>query len=269
MELLAIIADRSIFLFGVMLFALQTGSYVLGLRMGRRHRRRGDAVESVGVVVSGMLALLAFVLALTLSFANARYNERQAGSLSEASSLATAWLRAKAVGGPDGEAIAGLLQDYTRVRTEYVRAARDDSIISGFNQQTAALQSAIWTRLIKIVHERTDPVADSLMVSLNNAFDAGTAERFAFDFRLPEQMFWLLMTLTMVSMACLGFQLGLSGEPPRILVALLILVWTSVIVNILDLASGRLGNLRAVTAPYEWTLRGFDTGLSGAAAGKP
>lgn len=260
MELLAQIADGSIWLFGLVLFALQAGCYEIGLRFGRRSRNDKTPVESVGVVVGGMLALLAFVLALTLSFANARFDERQAGGLSEANALSTAWLRAKAIGGPDGEAIAGLLHEYTQVRIDYVRAARDAGTLAALNDRTSALQSAIWAHLTTIVRQRPDPVSASLMAALNESFDASTSERFAFNFHLPQQMFWLLMALTVVSMGCLGFQLGIRGAAPRMLVAMLIVIWTIIIVDILDLASGRLGNLRTATAPYEWTLQGIGAG---------
>jgi hypothetical protein len=95
------------------------------------------------------------------------------------------------------------------------------------------------------------------MEALNEMFDASAAERFAFHLRLPPQVFWLLMAMTLVSMACLGYQFGLKKSPQRALVALLTLMWTAVIVDILDLASARLGNLRAGTVAYEWAVKGF------------
>ena len=38
-------------------------------------------------------------------------------------------------------------------------------------------------------------------------------------------------------------------------------MWTTVIVDILDLASPRIGAFRASTAVYDWTLQGFKGGL--------
>ena len=62
-------------------------------------------------------------------------------------------------------------------------------------------------------------------------------------------------------MAALGFQLGLTGKQVHIMVAFLSLMWTIVIVAILDLASPRIGAFRAGAAAYEWTLQGFKGGL--------
>ncbi|MFK8253843.1 bestrophin-like domain [Ancylobacter terrae] len=256
------IAEYSVVLFTGVFFVAQFACYEAGFRLAARRRGHPAAQpEAVGVVVGGMLGLLAFVLALTLSFANARFSERQAGSLAEANAIGTAWLRAKAIGDPRGEAIAGLLEQYIAVRADFVEAGRDDAVINRLNQTTGALQSQMWGHLAGIVRERPDPVVAELMSALNATFDASTSERFAFQLRLPTQMFWLLVGMTLLSMACLGYQFGLRGRPMRLLVALLTFMWAAVIVNILDLASARLGQFRTGTAAYEWTRQGFRGGV--------
>jgi hypothetical protein len=55
--------------------------------------------------------------------------------------------------------------------------------------------------------------------------------------------------------------LGLKGKPLRVLVGLLVVVWTVVIVDIFDLASARVGAFRTGTTVYEWTLQGFQGGV--------
>jgi hypothetical protein len=209
-----------------------------------------------------MLALLAFVLALTLSFASTRFSERRAGTLAEANAIGTAWLRAAAIGNPRGVEIARLLEDYTRVRISFVQAGRDLALVDELNQRTNTLQSQIWGHLAAIVREEPNPASTSLMAALNDTFDMTTAERFGYETRLPPQIFWLLIAMTLLSMAALGYQLGLRGRPVRMLVALLTVMWTLVIVDILDLAAARLGTFRTSTAAYEWTLQGFKGGVS-------
>jgi len=256
------IAERSILLFGGLLFLCQIACYAAGQWYGRRRRgRSAPKPESVGVVVGGMLGLLAFVLALTLSFASARFGERQAGSLAEANAIETAWLRATAIGGSRGEAIADLLEQYAQVRLSFVHAELDENAINSFNQRTRSLQSEIWSHLTVIIREKPDDISGALMEALNDTFNASAAERFAFYLRLPPQTFWLLMGMTLLSMGSLGYQFGLQDTSVRVLVWLLTLMWTLVIVNILDLASARLGPLRADVAPYEWTLERLSTGV--------
>jgi len=108
----------------------------------------------------------------------------------------------------------------------------------------------------------SNPVLTVLMASLNDNFDMTTAERFAYSLLLPPQIFWLLIGMTLLSMATLGYQFGVRGRTLRILVALLILMWTVVIVDILDLASARIGAFRTGVEAYEWTLKGFQGGVT-------
>src|SRR4051794_31705965 len=111
------LAMWSVIGFGLVLLVLQLLARELGYLAGRRFKARSEGTpEGIGVIVGSMLALLAFVLALTLSFASTRYTERQDGTLAEANAIGTAWLRADAIGDPRGIEIAGLLEKYTRVR---------------------------------------------------------------------------------------------------------------------------------------------------------
>ena len=115
---LAAIANWSVFAFALLLWVAQMLAHEAGYWFGSRRRARGGEVqaEGVGIVVSGMLGLLAFVLALTLSFANTRFSERVEGTLAEANAIGTAWLRAEAIGHIRGPEIARLLEEYAQVR---------------------------------------------------------------------------------------------------------------------------------------------------------
>ena len=106
------------------------------------------------MVVGGLLGLFAFVLALTLSFANTSFSERRAGTLAEANAIGTAWLRAQAIGGPRGGEIARLLEQYIHLRIDFIRAepaGRNRDL----NRRTNALQTQIWGHAWAIVRERT------------------------------------------------------------------------------------------------------------------
>jgi hypothetical protein len=103
MNLFIALAAWSELAFGLVLFEALMVANELGYLLGRRNAARGSVpVEGVGVVVGGVLGLLAFVLALTLSFSSARFNDRRDGTLAEANAIGTAWLRAKSMGDPRG-----------------------------------------------------------------------------------------------------------------------------------------------------------------------
>ena len=261
MTILAEILAFSLFAFWLLFFALQWGAQAIGAWLGRRHTARGTApAEGVGVVVGGMLGLLAFVLALTLSFATTRFEERRQGTLMEANALGTAWLRAKAINHARGEELAKLFEEYTRLRADFIKAPADRGAVRAINDKTSELQNRIWEHVTVIVREKPDPISASLMAATNEVFDRSTAERFAFSLTMPPQMVWLLMGIAVLSIGALGYQLGMRGLSLPILSVLLIAMWTSVIVVILDLSAPRIGSLRSSAAAYYWTLDGFNPG---------
>lgn len=257
------IAEYGTFAFAAFVFVVQFLAREAGVWFGqRRAAKQQEPVEGVGVVVGGMLGLLGFVLALTLSFANARFQERRDGTLAEANAIGTAWLRAEAIGHPRGTEIARLLEDYTRLRMEFVQAEMSSPNLEDLHRRTNAAQSLMWGNLAAILRERTDPVAVALQASLNDTFDLATTERFAFATRMPPQLVYLLMSMALVAMAGVGYQLGLRGKALRFLSTLLVAMWTAVLVVILDMGSPRLGSIRTSAAVYEWTLQGFQGGLT-------
>jgi hypothetical protein len=262
MEYVAQLADWSELAFAALLFGILFIAHEAGTLVARRAVGRGEkAPEGVGVVVGGLLALLAFVLALTLSYANGRFSERRAGALAEANAISTAWTRAQAIGHPRGKEIARLLEEYTKVRLAFVEAGRDKAGLAEINKTTNALQSRMTGHLAAIVQELPNTVSTSLMASLNETFDAATTERFAYDRGLPSQIFWLLIVLGVLSAAALGYQMGFVRKRPRALAAVLLLAWTVVSIGIFDLASPRLGSFHTNGNAYRWTLQGFSGGV--------
>src|SRR5262249_40689125 len=173
MTVLAAIADWSIAAFGFLLWVTQMLAHEAGYWFGSRWRARGREVhaEGVAIVVGGMLSLLAFVLALTLSFANSRFTERIQGTLTEANAIGTAWLRANAIGHVRGAEIARLLEEYAQVRRDFVTQTRGSAAIDELNKRTNALQSQMWGHLAVIVREQPNTVSTALMAALNDVFD--------------------------------------------------------------------------------------------------
>jgi len=257
MELAADLAAQSLLLFGILLFVSQMLAHRLGYVLGYRRRAAigPGEVESVGLIVNSLLALLAFTLALTLSYGSARFSERRAGSLAEAKTIGTAWLRAEAIGDPRGHEIADLLKQLGALRRDYIREPRHSPAIEEITNRSARLQSQIWERLSLIVQARPDDVTASLMEALNDTFDAGLAERFAMETGFPPQLFWLLSGMVLISMGAFGYQLGLKAHEVRGLLILLMAVWAAVLVVVLDMSAPRIGTGATGIAVYDWTLQ--------------
>lgn len=259
MSLLADLASWSLYAFALLVFVLQVVAREMGSYLGVRTARTGVKNEGVGLIVGGILGLLAFVLALTLSAASSRVAERRSGGLEETNAIGTAWLQAKALGEPRAEAIAALLEDYIAVRKDYVAADRGAEVIQIATAQTSALQTEIWGQVSALVRDRPDAATTSLMNAVNHTFDMTTLQRFAIALNLPDRMIWLLFSLTFVGMFGLGYQLGMIQKPNRALAMALSVLWTAILVQILDMGAARLGSYRADVLPYEWTIESFSS----------
>ena len=253
----AVVGGLGLPAFGIALFLAQEIVHEIGYRLGRRARPGDQQTEGIGVIVGAMLGLLGFVLALTLSFASARFNERRDATIAEANAIGTAWLRAQAISHPRGADIAGLVEEYAKARTAFILAPAGDPALEEISRRVSDLQTKLWAQVTTIVRERPDPVSASLMVSMNDVFDMTAKERFAYAFPLPPQLIWLLLGMVLIAMAGLGYQLGRRGLLPRVMISLLIATWTVVVMVIIDLGTARTGAFRTSAAAYEATLASF------------
>ena len=213
-------------------------------------------IGSTATLTGGMLALVAFVLGLTISVAQNRYETRRQEVVEEANTIGTAWLRAKLVGGEQGDAVAALIEDYTKVRIAYTNAEEDGPIRALVNQ-TSALQNQMWKLATQVARATPTPVVTSFFASLNDMFDSSLSQRYAFASRVPSTVIWMLMGGSMLSLGAMGYQFGLAGIRQNALTGLLLLMWVGSMMIIIDFSRTRAGLLRVDTKPLEWTLQGF------------
>ncbi|MGG5817515.1 hypothetical protein [Falsiroseomonas sp. HW251] len=250
--------------FAVVVFAVLMAGYYVGVALGARRGPRASASEAdnVSPVVTGMLGLLAFSLALTLNMAQGRFDARRAAALAESNAIGTAWLRAKAIGHPRGEAIARGFENYLRLRLDYVQAGPRQAGLTDIADRTNAAQGLIWGHVAAIVRERSDPVAAALQASVNDAFDSSTTQRWAFADPMPEEILLLLLAMSVVSISALGYQISLRARWLPFASAMLIAMWTATIALTVDLSQPRFGSIGLDPRVYQWTLNGFAGGVT-------
>lgn len=256
---LSIAAQGLIFLW-LFLMALQFVAAGLGTVLGKRLASEAPPrAEATGLVTGGVLALTAFVLALTLSFGTGRMSERRAGALEEANAIGTAWLQAKAMTNPNAADIAAKLEDYAALRLAFADAPFRAPEVETLTADTDRLQSLIWADVTRLLAERTDPHSVSLMNAVNHVFDMTTSERLSLASGMPRSLVNFLLAMVSISAGMAGFQLALKKQRAPVLIGILFAVWSAVIVTVLDFGAPRLGGYRTVTEPYVWTISSFST----------
>ncbi|MCA0272076.1 MAG: hypothetical protein LCH69_08425 [Proteobacteria bacterium] len=251
--------------FGLAALVTMMAMNEFGMFLGRHRRARneGKPDEATGIVVGSVLGLLAFVLALTLSNANSRFEQRQAAALDESNAISTAWLQAGAVGGDLAKSLQTTMGAYILARYAYVSSPPNDTVIDGFNQATNDLQNKIWADLSTVIEERPGPPATSLMNAINTMFDASQSMRYAMNYHMPWQFIGLLFAMTVVGMASIGYQFGQLGQRGRWPAFVIAMVWTVVVVQILDIGMSRIWSMQADGRTYIWTMQSMGMPTSG------
>jgi hypothetical protein len=242
----------------VLLFALLSIACEAGYRVG--HGRRGGAdlsdaeTGASSILTGGMLALLAFMLGLTVSFAESRYEARRDLVVEEANAIGTAGLRARMVGGAEGELIAVLIDDFAQTRLQFTRAAFA-SPVDRVQARAAEDQKRIWDLATAVARREPTPITASLISAINTMFDTAQSQRFAFVGRVPPGVLTLLVVGSVLAIGAMGFQLGLAGHRQPVLSSLLLAMWVGGMVLAVDLSRPRLGSMRVDTEPLEWTIQ--------------
>jgi hypothetical protein len=262
---LSSLVETSFLLAWAVLFVVLAAAGELGFRFGRWRiatlQPRSVEAERTGIstVTSSMFALLAFTLGLTIGFAENRFEARRDLVVLEANAIGTAWLRARLVGGPEGSAIAALIEDYGKVRLDFTASDRENEI-PPLLARTQALQDQIWQLTTQLARRTPTPVTTLLITALNEMFDASLTQRFSFLDRAPLTLIWGVLIGSILASGAMGYLLGATGDRQAALSALSLLMWAGAILLITDFNRARLGSIRVDPAPLMWTVQGFGSG---------
>lgn len=266
------LVKQDLSLIGLLLFVSLVVAKEAGYRIGRRIAKGRHASEKretgPAIVTTAILGLLAFMLAISLSMANERFNARRSLVLAEANAIGTAHLRAKAVGGPHGEEIARLLVEYTRLRLEYYEAGEDRKLLDTVYERTAQLQKRMWDNATAITAAGPTPINSILLQSLNQVIDLYTSRRWALEVRVPIHVTRLLILISLLATGMMGYHFGLCGFRHFVLSSLLCLALTASMILIMDMDRPRSGRIQPEQSPLAWTLESLAGSGPAAAPGR-
>ena len=196
------------------LFLVREGGYWIGRRSSKEAAALEKQEKTVGTITGAMLALLGFMLAVSISMADSHFESRRKLVLDEANAIGTSHLRARLVGGRHGREIARLLVDYGQVRLDFYAAGEDRKRLETVYQRTAALQERIWSHAAAVARSAPTPVSALLVGSLNEVFDLSASRRWALEVRVPPSVIQLLFAFALLAMGTAGLLFrGLRSAP--------------------------------------------------------
>ncbi|MDH5316516.1 MAG: hypothetical protein OEW44_08540 [Gemmatimonadota bacterium] len=220
-----------------------------GYRHGRwwQERTPEEREGPTGMIVGSLLALMAFLLAITMGMAVDRYDTRRALVLSEANSVGTTFLRAGYLPEPASSEIRGLLREYVPLRI----VTNDIADVRVRMARSVEIQNKVWATTEALA--RTTPDSDVLalfITSLNETIDLHetrvTAGLYA---RVPTTVFLLLLLGSVLTLGMVGYSAGLTRRRSALTAAVLIVMLGAVITLVVDLDRPRDGFLTVSQQP--------------------
>lgn len=227
------------------IFALALwGATEAGYRFGkRRHTLAPDEREQpVAAIVASILGLLALVLSFTFGLAASRFDARRQAVLEEANAIGTTYLRTRFLPAEEQARSVKNLQEYVDIRLQAVKAGNPDAAIV----RSEAIQRDLWNDAVKVGNANPSSEMASLYVeSLNNLIDLHSVRILVgLRSRIPLVMWAGLFVMSVMGMASVGYQAGLSATRRSPVKIAMIVAFTIVLTLIADLDRGTESSLR-------------------------
>lgn len=230
--------------FALLSMACYEGGYRIGIWW--QDREPGEQEGPTGVIVGSILALLAFLLAVTMGMASDRFDTRRAIVLTEANAIGTTYLRAGYLPEPASSQIRELLREYVPLRIRTSTSAD----LQGDIQKSQALLDQMWS-LAEGVAKTTDQgdLTSTFIESLNETIDLHETRVTAGSARVPETLVLLLFFGSALSLGMVGFSAGLTKRRSLLTAAVLIIALGAVITIVVDLDRPREGLIQVSQQP--------------------
>ena len=208
-----------------------------GYRIGFNQRRKWLDAETGGgtVALSSMFALLGLILAFTYASGVNRFEARKMAIIEEANALETAFLRAGLIAEPGATELKVVILAYAKTRTVSSDHILNNAERTEIVKRSLQVQSKLWPTLEKaLMQGKPGAIEVSMVAAMNDVLDMGTIRLAALFDKLPVAVIWMLIFISVTTIAVTGFNAGLSGKISRWRTTALALTITSVILIIID-----------------------------------
>jgi len=208
--------------------------YEVGFRLGVwwQAREPGEQEGPTDMLVGSLLALMAFVLAISLGLATDRHDARRSLVVQEANAIATAYQRADYLPAADAAQLKALLRAYLPLRI-----VTDTSEVPANIVKSRELTQQMWAIEARVAQTGHSPdLMSSLGESLNDIVAVGEQRVVAGVYaRVPETIVFLLLAGSALSLAMAGYDAGIKGHRSVLSAAVLIVVLAVVTTLVIDL----------------------------------
>jgi hypothetical protein len=195
-----------------------------GYRMGEWLRpNASQELPHLGIVVTSVLNLLAFMLGFTFNIAVSRFDDRRAAILGEAIAIDTTYSRADLFNEPHKGHFKKLLREYVQLRAHVILP---DHVIAKTIAQSEAIHDELWSGATTLGREHQSSPVFALFISSLNQIVEMHAKRIALGLhsRVPLPVWMVLFAVS-----------GLAGGRSWVETFLLIVAFGLVMAVVIDL----------------------------------
>ena len=205
-------------------------SWARSRRGGAREKER-EKEAPVGAMVGTVLGLLALMLAFTFAKAADHYHVRRVALFDEANAIRTMYSRTMLIEEPQRTEVRKLLREYVEERLQ-----RDGSDKARAASSSTALLDRLSAQTAAAVEKNPSPLVVSLFLGAMNDLVKSHAERLDVSRnRIPDAVWAVLYFIAVVSLGAMGYHCGVSGTTRSPVMAGVAIVFSLVIVLIVDL----------------------------------
>jgi hypothetical protein len=217
------------------LFAIVTlACYEAGFRLGRwwQDRLPGEQEGPTDVLVGSILALMAFMLAVTMGMASDRFDARRSNVLAEANAIGTVYLQADYLPEPAADRMKEMLREYLPLRI-----VDDTTDVAAGIQRSAALHAEMWALVAEAARSGHSPdlmssLGDSVSELVALSETRITAGLYA---RVPDTVLLLLLVGSALSLGMVGYMAGLKRRRSILSAVVMVVALGVVLTIVIDL----------------------------------
>jgi hypothetical protein len=190
---------------------------------------------NVSTYLAGLVTLLGLIMAFTFSMASERYQDRKHLLVEESNEIGTAYSYTSLLPEPIIETTRQLFRNYLDLRIQYSLIRDDVQQFLDIKNKLQSVHLKIWTLVAAEAKTSLNPIYIPIVMSLNSMRDTADKRNAAMDNRIPEPIIWLLLILSVLNMAAIGFGAGMVGHGNVIYAQIINLAICTTLYIIIDL----------------------------------
>ena len=213
-------------------------SFEVGYQISKYTASRNDkeGFNSISPMVSGLLGMLAFVLAFTFAMASSQHNLRKQNVLDEANIISTAYLRTDLLDERDATKIKELLKEYVDGRVYVIDMGIHTDMMKISLARFQEIHELLWAQVSSAAKNKPSLNAWLLIQSVNEIIDIHQRRvTGGFYNRIPSSIWLVLLVISTLTMITMGSQARLSNSRRMTAVIPLIMAFTALTTVVLDL----------------------------------